>query len=101
MDFASASRSNLVLWRGSRVLPVPDKVEREDVSEATLVIEPLRLCLRKWTSGCDCQEESGSVGVDNNGEDDGVEAGDSSAGAVVVSCVTRRRIDEICWQSAC
>lgn len=101
MDFASASRSDLVLWGGCRVLGVPDKVEREDVSEARLVIEALRLWLRKWASGCDCQAESGRVGVVNNGEDDGVEAGDSNAGAVVVSCVTRRRIDEICWQSAC
>jgi hypothetical protein len=89
-DAASACRSvDLV------VLVV---VDREDVSEATLVIEPFRACLRRCATGCDGQGSEG-VGV-VNGEDDGVEAGDSSAEAAVVSSVTRRRTDEICWQSA-
>lgn len=80
------------------MLPVSDAVDKEDVSETILVIEPCRLCLRRCPGGCDGQG-SGSVGV-VNGEDDGVEAGDSSAAAVVESCVTRRRTDEICWPSA-
>lgn len=99
-DSASASRCNFVfLFRlGCPVLPASDAVEDEDESETALMIEPLRLCLRRCPSGCNGQE-LGSVGV-FNGEDDGVEAGDSSASAVVESCVTRRRTDEICWQSA-
>lgn len=80
------------------MLPDSESVDEEDASEVTLVTEPFRLCLRNCPRGCDGQGV-GCMGV-VIGEDDGVEAGDSSAAAVVESCVTRRRTDEICWQSA-
>jgi hypothetical protein len=108
MDAASASRPDLPgpLWRVSRMprvgvgvsvsvgVAIPGTVDRDDVSEVTLAMELFLTCLRKCASGCDGQG-SGSVGV-IMGEDDGVEAGDAGSTAVVVSRVTRRRIDEIC-----